>query len=412
MPSPRLFTPAEAAKRGHPVLLRKLAGSRLVDLPIRVYALILIVTILTSPTSRQSGEIWYVMLHMSMVLLIALAPFFPLCAGLSAAGGYVLFAVLYPDFLDPFDTPLVLATAALLATWRWRSWLLLSAIHLLLTLLSNFIQPMLGIPLHFFFYQWAMASALAFSGALLERRVHRETEARVAGAVAHERESQSLRVSLYTEMHDTVSHSLTTQAAISRLLASRVRDGEDGEQHQLVTRLLLENDNARWQLREALAKISDSNRQMDEQTVASTEIDVLAEGLEATAQASGFGLEIGIGDLPDRIPAELFRDAAQSLRELVTNILRHATDPLCCSVVISHKEGPNRALLLVGVNVADTDLPAQPASLTARAGRRGGSVAVDHDGHTVRVSVTLPWVPNIICSDDAQASSAQVKSES
>lgn len=377
-------------------LLRRLAGQRLVDLPIRAYAVIFVITILTSPMALESDEPLYLVLHSAMLLLMLLAPFFPFSAGIAAGILSLVFLTVYPEFLNRFDAPLFFAAAVLLAQWRWRASLVITGVNLGLAVYSQFVQGELALPFRLFFYQFAMTTAFALTGAVLERRVRRETDRRVAAAVDHERKLQRLRVALYTDMHDTVSHSLATQAAMLRLL---IAEEDEAEHSRILARLSTENDHARYQLREALTKIMRSEERATLPVSPSEEIRLAVESLRDSAEAAGYRVSVSVGELPDELPSELLDDALQALRELVANMLRHTSDPAACRVAVAWSTVDAPALVLVSTNPAERP-PSRPLSLAARAAARGGSATARFSDGTVEVAVRFPLDADLPRTED------------
>lgn len=354
------------------------------------------------PASFQSFEPLYLLFHIASRALLLASTFFPVSAGLAGAAFYLLFLWAYPDYLNTFDAPMQFAAAVLLASGRWVVSLLLTALAFVTIGIGLEVQPELGMPYSALVYNWVYYSLLGLVGAFLSSRISRETELREQAGREHEQQLQRTRLSYAIDTHDTVSHSLAAQAGIIRLLAL---EQDPLAAKRLLGELALANGEAQAQLRALITRLSATGEPEEEavRSVPGLELRRTVERLCETAEIAGFSVEFSAGELPEAIPAETFGELTLLARELVTNMVKHASDRAGRLDIAVDADGQGGIVRMASRNREGTGRAAEPRSLSSRAAALGGSCEVERHGDELAVTVAIPILrANIPRTRDAQ----------
>lgn len=366
--------------------VRWLIGPQLVDLPIRVVAVIYVISN-SSPRAYQSDEPGYVALHLLGQVCFVMAAFFPTIAGLSSVGLFVIFLVVYPEFINPLLEPITFAAAVLLAKIRWWLALLFGASAFCLTWLEH--QTQVAVPTHYSLVAFILATkfALALAGAYLSWHVENETKLRVEAARRNEELLQNERLAAITDIHDTLSHSHATQAAIMQVLAA---ESDAIERKRLFGELAIMNAEAQQQFRNLLTRLAerDENRPAVEGSF-ETEVHRIAEHLRDAAATGGIHIRVHISKLPKVVASGLMDDIAFILRELVTNMIKHA-EPGECELSVSYEHEAERPLLLTATNASSQATAFPPRTIHRRVSVYGGSCTVEQREGIYTVTLALP----------------------
>lgn len=368
-------------------ILRWLIGPRFIDLPIRALALMNALTGLL-PGAAESDEPLYLLFHYGSRLSFLVAAFFPFWAGPMSVALFLVFMALFPDFLNPFQEPLSFAAAVLLSRLRWITSLIWTAGVFGLSWIAYQWTPEVAMPYHLLVYSWLMGSLLALTGALLERRIHREIELRTQAGREHERQLERERVGFAVNAHDTVSHGLATQAAMIRLLSA---EKDQQSVRHLLSELSMANDDTQQQLRSFLAELRDDHGElMRAAAEPEGELEQAAESLRRAAESGGIRLSLDLDLPPAALPPELLDDTRFVLRELVTNMVKHSTAPENCEVSARLETGDEPILVFRSRNPSRRGRESTPRSLSLRAEARGGVCEARHEGEYYVIEARLP----------------------
>ncbi|MBO1900610.1 hypothetical protein J4H92_01440 [Leucobacter weissii] len=369
-------------------LVRVVIGPRLVDPPIRVFALIYAFSGI-SPLRAETDEVWYLLfIYPLAVGVILLTPFAAGISGLLATGLFIVFIAVYPDYINPFLAPIMFAAAVLLAKLRWRLSLVLTGAAFLVVALEHRLEILVATPFSLLLYTWSTGSALALTGAYLEWRVNRETARKIEAAREHEREVQRIRFGLMNDTHDTVEHSLALQSGIIRAAA---HEPDDQERTRMLGELALVNRDAQQQLRQLLLRLAEHDEEQPRSEVRfETEVARIANSLAAAAETGGTRVRVRVGDLPDAVPPEMMEDVRFVLRELITNMVKHAGDGPCELNVTRSAENGQATLSFETTNSGTADVGLTPRSLGYRAETRGGTCRMVAENGVVHVRLSFP----------------------
>ena len=329
---------------------RFLRGPRFVDLPLRAFALVMGLTAFV-PGAFELDEPLYVALTAAAYVLIVVAPFLPLSVVVASAALSGVFLWQYPDFENMSTEALILATAVLFSYMLWwaagAGTLALLAYQVAATA-QNGLDG--GVPgLIDLGYGWLTTCLVGVAAGFVERRIQREITRREQAARENARALETMRMRFTSDTHDTISHSLCTEAAIIRTLGRAPHaPGAD----RMITELALVNAEATKRLRQLVARL-----RADAPESAHV-------GLRAEARLLVSAIEDGT--------------AAGGVRLSTTVGAQQAT--------------PTRVVgRYTSVNSADAPLTEVPRSLSTRAEAVGGSctVSADPQGRVV-VTVTHP----------------------
>ncbi|MGC2939268.1 hypothetical protein [Brevibacterium sp. FAM 24638] len=365
-------------------------GPRFVDLPIRLLALIMGLTVLI-PGSFEIDEPRYVMLIIVAYALFFLAPFMPLLAGLLSTGLSLIFVMFYPDLENMFPEVLIFAAAVLLSHRRWTAAVIatlgLATYLATCTELGAYDGGLAGfIDLGF---GWLTYSLLGLAAGLVEARIRREITRRERAAVEHQQDVESMRARFTSDMHDTLSNSLATETAIIRTMA---RTTGSPESERLLAELSLVNAEATKRLRHLVTSLSSGETQ-GQRIRLHTEMRQLAAMIESGCAAGSIRLSTHVAELPTYASAALGQHYRAILLELATNVIRYSTPgtPAALDVEMRRNSDGRTELVCRSTNETETELSETPRSLSRRARRVGGTCRVIPDeGHRVIVEVVLP----------------------
>ncbi len=379
---------AETRQDRGAALRRFLRGDRFIDIPLRIGILILAVSALL-PSYFESTEPGYLGLVALSVATLLGAAFAPIPFGLAALLGYLVFAISYGEFLNPFITSVVASLVVLLTKFRWRIFWLFTA--LLFT--ANFVAGSLSAVASgienaaVLFFIWLLGSLLGISAGAFERMIRREISKREELARHNERQLDQLRLRVALDTHDTVSHGLAAEAAIMRMLAADPQ--ADLEKDSRLTELALVNAHTQQQLRLLLARLTADSTAKQAPVNIRMDLQRAAELIRAATEAGGYNLQIEIEPLPEAVAQPLQDTALFVLKELATNIVKHSAVAEDCSIHVSADQA-GAELLLRSSNPVTHDLTKIPRSLQARVRAAGGSCSVENRDGRYIVTVLLP----------------------
>ncbi|UVI35544.1 histidine kinase [Brevibacterium spongiae] len=391
-----------------------LRGPRFIDLPIRLLALIMGLTILV-PGSFETTEPLYSGLLILAYALIVVAAFLPLTTVIAATGLGVVFSQLFPDLQNMFPEALLLAIAVLISRRRWVGFAIgtagLAGYLGFSTWLGSYDAGFEG--LTDLGYGWLTYSLLGLCASFVEARIRREIARRERAAIDHQKTLDAMRTRFTSDMHDTISHSLTTESAIIRTLA-RETDSEQAD--RLLAELALVNAEATKRLRQLVTSLSSWETDTcpgDTRTRRvrfRAEAEQLAGAIEDGCAAGSVPLTAQLSPLPTYSSDSLAHHFRAILLELATNVIRHSTPgtPAKLTVELRSGSGDRMELVCRSCNESPTELTQVPRSLHRRATAVGGTctVGAGAEKNTV-VEVALP-IRRLTPS--AQAESGQVKS--
>lgn len=365
-------------------------GPRFVDLPIRLLALIMGLTVLI-PGSFEIDEPRYVMLIVFAYALFLVAPFLPLATGLISTGLSLAFVALYPDLENMFPEVLIFATAVLLSHRRWIgaaiATLGLAAYLVTSTGLVAYDGGVEGfIDLGF---GWLTYSLIGLAAGLVELRIQREIIRREQAAVEHQKTVEVMRSRFTSDMHDTLSNSLATESAIIRTMA---RTTGSPESERLLAELALVNAEATKRLRHLVAGLRSGETQ-GRRIRLHTETRQLAASIESGCSAGSVLLATHVAELPKYASVALGQNFRAILLELATNVIRYSTPGTRSTLEVEMRQATSGQAELIcrTTNSAQTELAQTPRSLSRRAGAVNGTCRVipDEDGRVI-VEVVLP----------------------
>ncbi|GAA1616188.1 hypothetical protein GCM10009700_00590 [Brevibacterium sanguinis] len=367
-----------------------LRGPRFVDLPIRALALIMGLTVVV-PGSFETDEPLYVGLLIAAYALLIVTPFAPRTVALIATAAGIGYLWLYPDLENMFPEALILSAGVLLSYFRW--WSFAAASLGLLAYIGVATQVGAydeGLPgLIDLGYGWLMTSVLGLAAGFIELRFRREITRRETAAREHARTVEALRTRFTSDTHDTISHSLSTEAAIIKSLGRAPQaPGTD----RMIAELAMVNAEASKRLRQLIGRL-----QADAPDTSRIELQaeayLLTSAIRDGSAAGGVRLATTVGDLPAHASCEVGEHFTAFILELATNVIRYSTPGTESRLdVAALRSATDRVdLHYRSINSAEADLTVVPRSLQVRAQALGGdcTVATAPDGRVV-VEVVHP----------------------
>lgn len=387
-----------------------LRGPRFIDLPIRLLALIMGLTILV-PGSFEITEPRYAGLLILAYGLIVLAAFLPLSIVIATTGLGIAFSMLYPDLENMFPEALILATAVLISRRRWIGFAL-GTIGLAVYLGASTRLGSYDVGFEGFTdlgYGWLTYSILGLCASFVEARIRSEIDRRERAAVDHQKSLDAMRARFTSDMHDTISHSLTTESAIIRTLAKE-SDSETAD--RLLAELALVNAEATKRLRQLVTSLSKWETEACTGDSATSRVRFRAEAeqlsiaIEDGCAAGSVPLTTELSPLPTHATGTLSHHFRAVMLELATNVIRHSVPgtPATLAVEMRGERGDRAELLCRSTNESPTALTQAPRSLSRRAKAVGGVCRVDADDR--KRTVVEVALPIRFISPSAQATSA------
>lgn len=367
-----------------------LRGPRFVDAPFRVFLLLIGLAGLT-PASFELSEPVYLVFQLLGALLVVSVCFAPMAAGLVGYVMFIIFASVYPDLVNPFQTVGEAVVAFVLSQLRIRLFLLFSVLLFGIVLIPTSLGVWGGDDesLLTLVFGWVLAVVLGLVAAGFERRIQAEISRRAELASVHERKLERVRLDMALDTHDTISHGLAAGAAIVRMLGIDAR--HEGRKDPKLTELALVTAHTQQQLRVLLARLTEDPDGRSTVGAFDSEMLSAAEMIRSATEAGGFTIDIREADLPSDVPAEALEAALFILKELATNIVKHATAPSPCSIVVrGDKCGGQERLRFEATNPSLEEPRRTPRSLTARVERAGGLVKLRHANGILTVVVDIP----------------------
>lgn len=358
-----------------------LTGARYVDLPIRVLLLLVALGGVT-PSALESDAPLYLALQLLAAVLVVAAGFIPLLAGASGFMMFLAFTVAFPDLLNPFQTVVEVATAFVLSQLRVRPFVAFTMLLFATKLISHVVGSTEGgsETLVTLAFGWLMSSLLALTAAGFERRIQDGIAKREEIALASERKIERLRLDLALDTHDTISHGLAAEAAIIRMLGIEAR--MENRHDCRLTELALVNAHARQQLRVLLSRLTQDLEGRSGGDDFETDLLRAAEMTRSATEAGGLDLKINIGDVPTSVPGKTLESALFTMKELATNVVKHASHPRPCIISVSTERREDDDWLRFESQNPSVRAPyKKPRTLLARVQRSGGTCdASCHDG--------------------------------
>jgi signal transduction histidine kinase len=387
-----------------------LRGPRFIDLPIRLLALIMGLTILV-PGSFEITEPRYAGLLILAYGLIVLAAFLPLSIVIATTGLGIAFSMLYPDLENMFPEALILATAVLISRRRWIGFAL-GTIGLAVYLGASTRLGSYDVGFEGFTdlgYGWLTYSILGLCASFVEARIRSEIDRRERAAVDHQKSLDAMRARFTSDMHDTISHSLTTESAIIRTLA---KEGDSETADRLLAELALVNAEATKRLRQLVTSLSKWETEACTGDSATSRVRFRAEAeqlsiaIEDGCAAGSVPLTTELSPLPTHATGTLSHHFRAVMLELATNVIRHSVPgtPATLAVEMRGERGDRAELLCRSTNESPTALTQAPRSLSRRAKAVGGVCRVDADDR--KRTVVEVALPIRFISPSAQATSA------
>ncbi|MFC0581762.1 sensor histidine kinase [Micrococcoides hystricis] len=369
-------------------VLQFLRGERFIDPPLRLTVLVFAVMSFT-PGFFESDQFGYLVLTTLASLLLVFAPFTPLVSALGGLVGYVLFAIVYGEYLNPFQSTVLVALAVLLTEFRWRLFAMLSA----LLFVSNFVAGSLRAVatgsdnLVMLLFMWLIGAILGLSAGLFERQIRQEIARREELARQNQQQLERLRMQVALDTHDTVSHGLAAEAAIMRMLAADPKPtlAEDSR----LTELALVNAHTQQQLRLLLGRLTAQTAHPYADADFKTDLQRAAELIRAATEAGGFELSITIGEVPEKVPISVLDATLFVMKELATNIVKHSASSTSCHLEVS-SDAAREMILAHSCNPAKSEKVLTPRSLSTRVRHHGGTCTVENTAGRYLVSVELP----------------------
>lgn len=236
-------------------------------------------------------------------------------------------------------------------------------------------------------------SLLALVAALVQVRLEKEISLREHAVRDHEKANQQHelqlqkeRVQFAVDVHDTVSHGLARQSNIIRILST---SPSKRDRSHLLSELVLSNSDTHYQLRSLLIRLNEIGRGTVIPPTADHELHSLKESLQRAAEAGQLQLQLNV-DLPaDVISSHQFNSVKQSLREMLTNMVRHTEGPqvhLSASTNIK-----SRQVVLESRNPSNETESKIPKSLAMRAEIVEGTITADLLGGEFLVRIQIPF---------------------
>lgn len=386
----RALTEDGSGARGSTSVWRFLRGPRFVDLPIRAFALVMGLTALV-PGAFELDEPLYVVLTALAYVLIVVAPFLPFTVVISSAVLSGVFLWQYPDFENMFTESLILATAVLFSYMRW--WAAgLGTLCLLAYQLTATAQGGLdGGPegLIDLGYGWLTTCLVGAAAGFVELRIRREITRREQAAAENARALETMRTRFTSDTHDTISHSLSTEAAIIKTLGRNPHAlGSD----RMIAELAMVNAEAAKRLRQLVGRLRE-DAPTSPHIELQAEAHLLTSAIEDGSAAGGVRVSTTVGTLPEFASPAVGEHFTAFILELATNVIRYSTPGTASTLEIVARRTVPRSVELsyTSINVADAPLAQVPRSLNTRAEAVGGRVLVSADPQgRVVVTVTHP----------------------
>lgn len=343
--------------------------------------------------TRESEEPLYLVFYWAATVLILATGFIPLISGVISAALFLAFVTLFPENLGLFQLPIEFSAAVLLAHLKWKQSLALTAICFTLTAIGNAVTEGHATPYSLLFYLWMRNSLLALVAALVQVRLEKEISLREHAVRDHEKANQQHelqlqkeRVQFAVDVHDTVSHGLARQSNIIRILST---SPSKRDRSHLLSELVLSNSDTHYQLRSLLIRLNEIGRGTVIPPTADHELHSLKESLQRAAEAGQLQLQLNV-DLPaDVISSHQFNSVKQSLREMLTNMVRHTEGPqvhLSASTNIK-----SRQVVLESRNPSNETESKIPKSLAMRAEIVEGTITADLLGGEFLVRIQIPF---------------------
>jgi two-component sensor histidine kinase len=218
-----------------------------------------------------------------------------------------------------------------------------------------------------------------------------------------------MRTRFTSDMHDTISHSLTTESAIIRTLAKE-SDSETAD--RLLAELALVNAEATKRLRQLVTSLSKWETEACTGDSATSrvrfraEAEQLSTAIEDGCAAGSVPLTTELSPLPTHATGTLSHHFRAVMLELATNVIRHSVPgtPATLAVEMRGERGDRAELLCRSTNESPTALTQAPRSLSRRAKAVGGVCRVDADDR--KRTVVEVALPIRFISPSAQATSA------
>src|SRR5699024_11154991 len=147
--------------------------------------------------------------------LIVVAGFFPRSVTVIAFVALVVFALVFPSFLNPFQIVGVASAAVVLSYGRWR-WFLSSCT---VFVIAGLTLPGSSEDAVTLLFLWTFGAMLGVGAAFFEKRIQAEVAQREENARKSQQVVERMRLQLAIDTHDTVSHGSSAEAAIIRILS-------------------------------------------------------------------------------------------------------------------------------------------------------------------------------------------------
>lgn len=369
---------------------RLLRGPRYIDLPFRVLLLIIAAVGLTPASLETSDPIYLVLQILAAVLTVSVC-FVPLSAGVIGLVAFIVFALMFPEFVNPFQTVGEAAVAFVLSQLRMRLFLLFTLLLFGIVLIPTAfgVWGGDGESLISLAFGWLLAVVLGLVAAAIEKRIQSEITRREDLARTHERKLERMRLDVALDTHDTVSHGLAAEAAIVRMLGVEAR--LEGHSDSKLTELALVNAHTQQQLRVLLARLTDDPG--GRPTIGAFKDEMLraSEMIRSATEAGGFDIGIHATNLPKTVPPNVLENALFTVKELATNIVKHSNGVGACVITLRGTFIDGEAWIEVESANPSLTLPERPPrSLSARIERTGGRVRFAHTEGKLRITASLP----------------------
>ncbi|HMR47962.1 MAG TPA: histidine kinase [Arachnia sp.] len=231
-------------------------------------------------------------------------------------------------------------------------------------------------------------AVLGLSAWGLERRIHTEVSHREQAAIAHEQETQRLRVQFAVDTHDTVSHSLATQAAIVSVLS---RETDDPQMRAALSELAMVNEVAQQDLRTLLTRLRSLSEPGTPAMTPRDEFTQTIESLVRSADAGGITVSTDLSRLPDDLDITLAEQISFIARELVTNMVKHSSAPTGCFLSVWANTDEQRSTVTVAAsNPSEEGATGIPRTLSARVEALGGHIIAEQEKGRFSIALQLP----------------------
>ncbi|UVI36254.1 hypothetical protein [Brevibacterium spongiae] len=234
-----------------------------------------------------------------------------------------------------------------------------------------------------------VASILGLSAGVVEQRIRAEISHRVAVSREHDRRLAKLRLKFSLDTHDAVSHSLSTESSIIKMLS---REQTTEAVDRKLAELTLVNSTAQKRLRTLLSSL-DAESPDKKDVDFDSEIRTLGSAIRAASAAGGMYLSVTSCDLPRSAQHALMDHARSIIMELTTNIIRYTTLPDTPVIAVSlvGRQPGSAQLCFESCNRSQVALPAPPRSLSRRAQALNGDCQTSYkDDGTLQIVVKIP----------------------